>query len=139
MSKLDFAGQVAPFLEENGLDGWLLYDYHASNPIFWEVVGGRRFVTRPCFLYIPAKAEPALVAHAVDEGKLKDTGIAVKVYATHTAKVAALKELLQGAKKVAMEYSPLGALSWKLSSPAGALEPKLSLCHVGSYTLPWKR
>ena len=127
MSKLDFAGQVAPFLEENGLDGWLLYDYHASNPIFWEVVGGRRFVTRPCLLYIPAKAEPALVAHAVDEGKLKDTGIAVKVYATHTAKVAALKELLQGAKKVAMEYSPLGALPVISRVDAGTVEMVRSL------------
>ena len=36
------------FLREEGISGWLLYDYRGMNPIFWDTVGPIANVTRPC-------------------------------------------------------------------------------------------
>ena len=48
-------------LTEDGFDGWLLYDFHGSNPIAARLAGladGHKMATRRWYHLIPAKGEP---------------------------------------------------------------------------------
>ena len=35
------------YLSQEGIPGWLVYDYRESNPVFWLVVSASGHVTRP--------------------------------------------------------------------------------------------
>jgi len=48
--------------------------------------------------------------HYVDAGKFTDSGVVVSVYSSRDSMLAALQELLSGANKIAMEYSPENTL-----------------------------
>ena len=94
-----------------GLDGWLIHDYRRSNPVFWRVVGENvGMVTRPCFLFIPAAGDPRLLVHHVDAGKFQAEGIELVVYRDRQSLLEGAGNLMPSAGRVAMEYSPLGAL-----------------------------
>ena len=117
-----------------GLNGWLVYDYRASNPIFWQVLrtlGMVRenigMVTRPCFLFIPAVGEPSLLIHHVDAGKFRDTGINLLVYRNRRTMLEKLGNLLPPGGQVAMEYSHLGAIPRASKVDAGTVELVRSL------------
>ena len=50
---------VQKALKEEGLDGWLLYDFHGSNPIARRLTGldtGGKMTSRRWFYVIPASA-----------------------------------------------------------------------------------
>jgi len=54
-------------LTEDGLDGWLLYDFHGSNPIARRLTGldaAATMTTRRCFYVTPAQREPKKRDHA---------------------------------------------------------------------------
>ena len=123
--------QAQEYLAQNpglGLGGWLIHDYRLSNPIFWQIVGGRiGMVTRPCYLFIPVSGEPSLLAHHVDVGKFSSTGISSIVYNSRQTMVAQLQALLPSGTRVAMEYSPLGALPRASKVDAGTIELLTSL------------
>ncbi len=55
-------------MAQSGVDGWLLYDYRQSNPIFHQVLGPLSMVTRPAFLFIPVRGDAVLLVHHVDLG-----------------------------------------------------------------------
>ena len=117
-----------------GLNGWLVYDYRASNPIFWQVLrtlGMVRenigMVTRPCFLFIPAVGEPSLLIHHVDAGKFRDTSINLLVYRNRRTMLEKLGNLLPPGGQVAMEYSHLGAIPRASKVDAGTVELVRSL------------
>jgi len=59
------------FMQDNNIDGWLLYDYHGMNPIFRETVGEISNVTRPCWLWIPQKDTPELIVSYVDQNRFE--------------------------------------------------------------------
>ena len=49
-------GAVQMALREDGLDGWLLYDFHGSNPIARSLAGvnGGKMTTRRWYYFVPA-------------------------------------------------------------------------------------
>ena len=52
---------VQQSLKAEGLDGWLLYDFHGSNPIAARLLGtanGAKMTTRRWFYLVPAAGEP---------------------------------------------------------------------------------
>ena len=118
------------FLAREGLPGWLIYDYRHSNPIFWQVVTPSGHVTRPCFLYIPVAGIPQLLVHHVDAGKFAASAgsrpgqdsFATTVYRSRQTLIEALKLLLSGAARVAMEYSPQNELPRVSRVDAGTIE-----------------
>ena len=115
------------FLAREEIPGWLIYDYRQSNPIFRQVVTPSGHVTRPCFLYIPAASPPQLLVHYVDAGKFLDCGLELLVYPSREGMLQALKLLLSGAPRVAMEYSPQSALPRVSRVDAGTVELVRSL------------
>ena len=66
------------------LDGWLLYDFHGSNPIAQQLAGlngGRHMTTRRWYYLIPASGEPRGLVHAIERQALAHLPGAVDRYA----------------------------------------------------------
>ena len=63
---------VQSALREQGLDGWLLYDFRGSNPLARKVLGiaDGAHTTRRYFYLIPASGEPKKLVHAIETGTL---------------------------------------------------------------------
>lgn len=110
MAIQDVVAQAQAYLREQGLCGWLLYDYRGMNPIFWDTVGDVAHVTRPCWLWIAANDAPRLLVSYVDQGRFAHLGIDTTLFVSRADMSAKLGGMLAGAQRIAMEYSPQGAL-----------------------------
>jgi len=107
------------------LDGWLLYDFHGSNPIAATLAGltdGTHMTTRRWFYLIPAAGEPRGLVHAIERHNLDGLPGAKAVYTTREQLDAALTQLLHGVTRIAMEYSPDCAIPYLSRVDAGTAE-----------------
>ena len=121
---LDVAA-VQASLAAAGLDGWLLYDFHGSNPIAQSLAGlihAAKMTTRRWFYYIPAKGEPRGLVHAIERHNLDHLPGTMRPYAGRDSLDAGLDALLDGASRIAMEYSPGGNIPYLSRVDAGTLE-----------------
>ena len=109
-------------LSSEEIDGWLLYDYRGMNPIFADAVGAIANVTRPCWLWVPVSGSPRLLVSYVDQGRFEHLGIETVLWVSRSQMRDRLRELLRGARVVAMEYSLDGALPRVSWVDAGTVE-----------------
>ncbi len=112
-------------LRADGLDGWLLYDFHGSNPIAGRLAGltgGGHMTTRRWYYLIPAAGEPRGVVHAIERHNLDALPGNKIVYAGRDQMDAALTRLLMGLSRIAMEYSPGCAIPYLSRIDAGTAE-----------------
>lgn len=112
-------------LRTGGLDGWLLYDFHGSNPIaagLAGLAGGPHMTTRRWYYLIPAHGEPSALVHAIERHNLDHLPGRKTVYAGRAQLDAGLTELLAGLSRVAMEYSPGCAIPYLSRLDAGTAE-----------------
>ena len=112
-------------LRADGLDGWLLYDFHGSNPIAVGLAGlanGTHMATRRWYYLIPAAGEPCGIVHAIERHNLDALPGEKIVYAGREQLDAALTRLLTGLSRVAMEYSPDCAIPYLSRVDAGTVE-----------------
>jgi Xaa-Pro aminopeptidase len=122
MSIESVISQAQEYMTDKNLAGWLLYDYRGLNPIFWDTVGPIANVTRPCWLWIPAKGEPQLLISFVDQSRFSHLGIETTLFVNRKTMTENLQKLLDGQSQIAMEYSPNGALPRVSKVDAGTLE-----------------
>jgi Xaa-Pro aminopeptidase len=116
---------VQEALRAEGLDGWLLYDFHGSNPIaarLAETAGEGKMTTRRWFYLIPASGEPRALVHAIERHNLDRLPGRKTVYAGREQLEAGLTELMGGLRHIAMEYSPNCAIPYISRVDAGTLE-----------------
>ncbi len=121
---LDIAA-IQQSLKAEGLDGWLLYDFHGSNPIAARLLGtanGEKMTTRRWFYLVPASGEPRGLVHAIERSTLDALPGQKTVYAGRQQLDAALTALLSGVKRVAMEYSRECAIPYISRIDAGTVE-----------------
>jgi Xaa-Pro aminopeptidase len=112
-------------LKSEGLDGWLLYDFHGSNPIASRLAGltgGGHMTTRRWYYLVPASGEPRGLVHAIERHNLDALPGEKAVYAGREQLDAGLTGLLGGLRRVAMEYSPNGAIPYLSRVDAGTAE-----------------
>src|SRR5687768_6872136 len=112
-------------LVAEGLDGWLLYDFHGSNPIAAQLAGlagGPHMATRRWYYLIPATGEPRGLVHAIERHNLDHLPGTKSVYAGRGQLDAGLTLLLEGMHRVAMEYSPHCAIPYISRLDAGTAE-----------------
>jgi len=112
-------------LRESGLDGWLLYDFHGSNPIATRLSGvdrGAHLTTRRWYYLIPREGEPRALVHAIERHNLDLLPGRKTVYGRREQLEAGLTELLKGVKRIAMEYSPECAIPYVSRVDAGTAE-----------------
>src|SRR5262245_30606397 len=124
-AELDLGG-IQAALAADGLDAWLLYDFHGLNPIAAEVIGinrrGGHLATRRWYYLIPASAEPRGLVHAIEFSGLDHPPGTVSRYAGRTHLEPGLTGLLNGMRRVAMEYTPKCALPYLARVDAGTVE-----------------
>ncbi len=117
-------GLVQGALREYGLDGWLLYDFHGSNPLARRVLDldGRKPGTRRFFYLVPAEGEPVKLVHRIEAGALDHLPGERRVYLRWQELEAEVGKLVAGRSRVAMEYSPRNANPYISRVDAGTVE-----------------
>src|SRR5690242_3244643 len=111
-------------LKEEGLDAWLLYDFHGSNPIARRLAGldAGKMASRRWYYLIPASGTPKKLVHAIESHNLDHLPGDKTVYSQRERLSAGLGELLNGYHRVAMEYSPGNAIPYISRVDAGTVE-----------------
>ncbi len=116
---------VQQALREQGLDGWLWYDFQGANPIAQRLAGlggGHHLASRRWFYLIPASGEPRGLVHAIERHNLDRLPGQKNPYAGRAQLESGLKTLLSGTRRIAMEYSPKGAIPYVSRVDAGTIE-----------------
>jgi len=111
-------------LKANKIDGWLFYDHHHRDPIAGHILGlnGHAMVTRRWFYFIPAKGAPRKLVHRIEQGMLDSLAGKKFVYSGWEELHKTLPKVLQGAKKIAMQYSPENNIPYIGLVDAGTVE-----------------
>lgn len=116
---------VQQALKKDGLDGWLLYDFHGSNPIarrLTDLASSPKLSTRRWYYLVPAEGAPRGLVHAIERHNLDRLPGEKEPYAGREQLATGLKQLLRGMKRVAMEYSPGNAIPYVSRVDAGTVE-----------------
>ena len=111
-------------IADEGLDGWLLYDFRRTNPIAGGLLGlGDVMLTRRIFVWVPREGRPTAVTHAIEQAPWAGwpAGWGKVVYSSWRSLEGALGGLVAG-RTVAMEYSPGDAVPYVDRVPGGVLE-----------------
>jgi Xaa-Pro aminopeptidase len=111
-------------LRAAGLDGWLFFDHHQRDLLAYRVLGlePHGHVSRRWYYFIPAHGSPRGLAHRVEPHQLDLLPGEKRLYARWQEQEPALRELLGGAKRVAMQYSPRCAVPYVANVDAGTIE-----------------
>ena len=111
-------------LRDHQLDGWLFYDHHHRDPIAYRILGldEHSFVSRRWFYFIPATGEPKKLVHRIESGKLDSIPGARREYSSWQELESELQSMLEGATKIAMQYSPRNAIMYVSMVDAGTIE-----------------
>ncbi|NIP82070.1 MAG: M24 family metallopeptidase [Gemmatimonadetes bacterium] len=112
--------EIQAGLKEHDLDGWLLYDLHARNPVATQLLGVGE-LTRRYFVLVPAEGEPTVLMHGIETTPWAAWPWRKQTYVAWKTLDARLAELL-GGKKVATEISTNDAVPAVDMIPAGVAE-----------------
>lgn len=118
-------GGIQRALNEQALDGWLWYDFQGANPIAQRMAGlnrGGQMATRRWFYLVPARGAPRGLVHQIEQHNLDGLPGTKTPYAGRTELESGLKGLLAGTRRIAMEYSPNGAIPYVSRVDAGTIE-----------------
>jgi len=111
------------------LDGWLFFGFRGSDPIALRILGleGRPHGTRRWLYLIPARGEPRGLVHAIEPGMLDSLPGEKTRYASWRLLEDGLAKLLEGARRLAMQYAPRNHLPTISRVDAGTVELVRSL------------
>ena len=100
--------QIQTAIREEGLDGWLFFDHHHRDPLAYRILDLHHagLASRRWYYFIPANGEPRALVHAVEPGALNELPGAKHVYSGWASQRDGLGRVLDGAHRVAMQFSP---------------------------------
>lgn len=105
------------------LDGWLFYDHHHRDPIAYRILKiAPAMCTRRWYFFVPSSGEPVRLVHRIEKGNLDGLPGGVRVYSSWREQREELKKLMEGKKRVAMQYSPLNDIPYIGLVDAGTIE-----------------
>ncbi|MGH7842163.1 MAG: M24 family metallopeptidase [Candidatus Binataceae bacterium] len=117
--------QISRALAAAGLDGWLFYDFRLSDPLAYRILGLAEsgLATRRWFYFVAAAGPPRALVSAVEAHRLDGLPAGVRVvYRSEREMIAGLARLLEGCRRIAMNYSPMCAIPYVSRVDAGTLE-----------------
>lgn len=128
-------GDIQQALRQEGLDGWLFYDFRKSNPIAYAILGlpQEAFYSRRWFYFVPTSGEPVALISAVEAHVLRELPGRRLIFSTWQEMREHLEALLPNGSRIAMEYSPLNAIPYIARVDAGTVE-LVRLCGVEVYS-----
>lgn len=117
-------GEIQTALRSEGLDGWLFFDHHRRDPLAYRVLQFTpgSMVSRRWYYFVPASGEPRKLEHKIEAHTLDSIPGSQTTYAEWNEMVARLREILGGARKIAMQYSPNCAVPYVAMVDAGTIE-----------------
>lgn len=113
---------IQTYLRNHDLDGWLLADFHARNDIAMQLLHINAMLTRRSFYFIPAEGDPTALVNPIEAAKFSDLPGTMIKYRGYVGLESELKKLLDGRKRIAMEYSLSGRLPYVGLVDAGTIE-----------------
>lgn len=119
-----FVNDVQRILYAENLDAWLIYDFRGSNLFASKILQlpTNKMFTRRFFYVIPAQGEPIKLVHKIEESNLDNLPGEKIIYSNWKSLEDGLKRLLNGFKRIAMEYSPRCAIPYVSKVDAGTME-----------------
>lgn len=110
--------RVQAALREQGLDGWLLYEFHHINPVPVALLGLGK-TTRRAYVLVPAEGEPVAMIHAIEASSWRHWPFDKISYSGWKDMEEKLRTLIGGTRRLAMEVSPGAAVPTLDYVPAG--------------------
>lgn len=116
--------QVQAAIRDQGLDGWLMYDFRGINILAARIAGtASAHRTRRWCYFIPAEGSPKKLVHRIEPAALDHLpGDGKTVYLRWQELEDGVKQLVAGAKRVAMEYSSRNGNPYISRVDAGTVE-----------------
>lgn len=97
---------VQAAIREQGVDGWLLYDFRKSNVLAERVLGLDKKTSRRWAYFIPKEGTPRKLVHRIETGVLDALPGDKRIYLKWSEFEEGMAALVAGSKKIAMEYAP---------------------------------
>ncbi|WP_447978888.1 M24 family metallopeptidase [Candidatus Nitrospira bockiana] len=110
--------------ETTDLDGWLFYDFRRSDPLAYRVLclPADLHSTRRWYYWLPAFGPPVKLLHRIEPHTLALLPGECRCYVSWSEQHDRLQGMLSGAKRVAMQYSPMNAIPYIARVDAGTIE-----------------
>ncbi len=107
-----------------GLDGWLFFDHHQRDPLAYRVLQFKPegIVSRRWYYFVPASGEPRKLVHRVEPFTLDALPGSRRLYSGWREQRIELAQLVNGARRLAMQYSPQCAIPYVAMVDAGTIE-----------------
>jgi len=111
-------------LRDEGVDGWLLYDFRGSNSLAQRLLDfpAGMLNSRRWAYGISAHGTPLKIVHRIEESMLDHLPGERISYLHWKEFAAALERFCKGKKRIAMEYSPLAGNPYVARVDAGTIE-----------------
>ncbi len=116
--------KIQQAVQEQNVDGWLLYDFHNRDPLAIKILGinPQKFSSRRWFYYIPAQGEPVKLVSMVEQTMLDFLPGKKLTYRAWKELHQQLRNMLGKHKKIAMNYSPMNHIPYVSMVDGGTLE-----------------
>ncbi len=116
--------EIQAALREEQIDGWLFFDHHHRDPLAYRVLQFTpgSIVSRRWYYFVPANGEPAGLAHRIESHTLSELPGSHATYAAWSEMVERLGAMLEGSRRIAMQYSPNCAVPYVAMVDAGTVE-----------------
>ena len=110
-------------LADEGVDGWLLFDFRGINPVAKDMLRIEGMATRRVLAWIPTRGTPVAFTHVIEQGPWKNWPASWQreMYGSWKS-LEALVARYVAKRRVAMEYSPGDAVPYLDRVPAGVIE-----------------
>lgn len=110
------------YMNDQRIDGWLLYDFRGSNPVFARMMPPLGHTTRRAFLWIPARGAARLLCSRIDRPAFAAAPMDQDHYTSWREMQTWLAGRVSSGARIAMEYSPGNALPAVAYVDAGTIE-----------------
>ncbi len=112
-------------LKEAGTaDGWLFYDFRGSDPLSYRILllDPATHVTRRWYYWIPVEGPPQKLLHRIEPHVLDSLPGESHLYVSWAQQRELLARMLDGRRRVVMQYSPMNAVPYVSRVDAGTVE-----------------
>lgn len=116
--------QIQQKLNEYGIDGWLIYNFRNNNQLATKILEMQsgKLSSRRYFYFIPASGTPKKLVHSIEQYDLDHLPGEKIIFNTWKSLHDGVQSLLNGSKKICMEYSPKNDIPYLSKVDAGTLE-----------------